>query len=72
VIGSSVVAARQLSHREVSAMCCCLLDGSHPWLCRVEGYHHADLTPVQVMGHRHAIVVDRNVPVVAKVKERVV
>jgi hypothetical protein len=53
---------------------CCLLDGliqldpddgCHPWLYRVEWYHHCDLTLVLAMGHRHATVVDKSVPVVA-------
>jgi hypothetical protein len=60
---------------------CCLLDGliqlnpddgCHPWLHRVVGYHHVDLTLVLVMGHRHATVVDRNVPVVAELAECIV
>jgi hypothetical protein len=60
---------------------CCLLDsleqldaddGHSPCIHWVEGYHHADLTPVLTMGHRHATTVDRNVPVVAEVEECVV
>jgi hypothetical protein len=47
-------------------------DGCHPRLRRVEGYHHADLTPVLAMGHRHAIAVDMNIPVVAELEECVV
>jgi hypothetical protein len=47
-------------------------DGSHPWLCRVEGYHHADLAHVQTICYRHATMVERNVPVVAEVEERIV
>jgi hypothetical protein len=47
-------------------------DGCHPWLHRVEGYHHVDLTLVLAMGHRHATTVDRSVPVVAKLAECVV
>jgi hypothetical protein len=60
---------------------CCLLDGliqlnaddgCHPRLHRVEGYHHADLALVLAMGHRHATVVDRSVPIVAELAECVV
>jgi hypothetical protein len=47
-------------------------DGCHPWLRRVEGYHHVDLALVLVMGHKHATAVDRSVPVVAELAERVV
>jgi hypothetical protein len=47
-------------------------DGCHPWLHRVEGYHHIDLALVLAMGHRHATAVDRNVPVVAELAECVV
>jgi hypothetical protein len=47
-------------------------DGCHPWLHRVEGYHHVDLALVLAMGHRHATAVDRNVPIVAELAECVV
>jgi hypothetical protein len=47
-------------------------DSCHPWLCQVEGYYHIDLTLIQAMGHRHAIAVDRNVPVVAQLAECIV
>jgi hypothetical protein len=47
-------------------------DGCHPRLHRVEGYCHADLTLVLTMDHRHATAVDKNVPVVAELEERVV
>jgi hypothetical protein len=47
-------------------------DSCHPWLCWVEGYRHADLTPILAMGHKHASAVDRNIPVVAKLAECVV
>jgi hypothetical protein len=47
-------------------------DGCHPWLRRVEGYHHVDLTLILAIGHRHATAVDRNVPVVAELAECVV
>jgi hypothetical protein len=47
-------------------------DGCHPWLHRVEGYHHVDLTLVLTMGHRHVAMVDRNIPVVAELAECVV
>jgi hypothetical protein len=47
-------------------------DGCHPWLRRVEGYHHVDLAFVLVMGHRHATTVDRSVPVVAELVECII
>jgi hypothetical protein len=59
----------------------CLLDGliqldpdddCHPWLHRVEGYHHVDLALVLAIGHRHTTTVDRNVPVVAELAECVI
>jgi hypothetical protein len=37
-------------------------DGCYPWLRRVEGYSHADLALVHTMDHRHASLVDRNIP----------
>jgi hypothetical protein len=39
---------------------------------RLRGYRHADLAPVLAMGHRQAVVVDRNVPIVAEPEECVV
>jgi hypothetical protein len=47
-------------------------DGCHPRLRRVEGYHHVDLALVLAMGHRHATVIDRSVPIVAELAECVV
>jgi hypothetical protein len=47
-------------------------DGSHPWLHWVEGYHHINLALVLTMGHRHATVVDRSIPVVAELAECVI
>jgi hypothetical protein len=47
-------------------------NGCHPWPRWVEGYHHVDLALVLAMGYRHAIAVDRNVPVVAELAECVV
>jgi hypothetical protein len=47
-------------------------NGSHPWMCRVEGYRHAGLAYVQAVNHRQAIVVDRNLPVLAKMEECIV
>jgi hypothetical protein len=44
-------------------------DGPRPWLCGVERYLHADLIPVQTMGHGQWAVVDRSIPVVAKTDE---
>jgi hypothetical protein len=38
----------------------------------VEGYHHADLTPIQAVGHGQPATVDRSVPIVAKTDECVV
>jgi hypothetical protein len=47
-------------------------DDCHPWLHQVEGYHQVDLALVLAMGHRHATVIDRSVPVVAELAEYVV
>jgi hypothetical protein len=47
-------------------------DSCHPRLHQVEGYHHVDLALVLAMGHRHAVVVDRSVPIVAELAECVV
>jgi hypothetical protein len=47
-------------------------DGCHPWLRRIEGYHHVDLALVLAMGHRHATAVDRSIPVVAELAECVI
>jgi hypothetical protein len=47
-------------------------DSCHPWLHRVEGYHHIDLALVLTMGHRHAAAVDRSVPFVAELAECVI
>jgi hypothetical protein len=47
-------------------------DSCHPWLYRVEGYHHIDLALVLAMGHRHATAVDRSIPVVAELAECIV
>jgi hypothetical protein len=47
-------------------------DNCHPWLHRVEGYHHVDLALVLAMGHRHAAAVDRSISVVAELAECVV
>jgi hypothetical protein len=41
-------------------------DSCHPWLRRVEGYHHVDLALILAMGHRHMTTVDRSIPVVAE------
>jgi hypothetical protein len=60
---------------------CCMLDSliqldadnsCSPWLYQAEGYHHANLTPVLTMGHRHVTTVNRNVPVVAEVDECII
>jgi hypothetical protein len=48
-------------------------DGScHPWLCWVERDGHADLALLHAMSHGHASTVDRNIPIVSDVEERVV
>jgi hypothetical protein len=47
-------------------------DSCHPQLRRVEGYQHVDLALVLAMGHRHAIVVDRSILVVAELAECVI
>jgi hypothetical protein len=47
-------------------------DSCHPRLRQVEGYHHVSLALVLAMGHRHAAVVDRSVPVVAELAECIV
>jgi hypothetical protein len=47
-------------------------DGPRPWLCRVKGYHHTELALVHAMGRGQSAIVDRSIPVVAKVDECVV
>jgi hypothetical protein len=47
-------------------------DKPRPRLHEVEGYHHADLAPVQAVGHGQSAMVDRSVPVIAKTDECVV
>jgi hypothetical protein len=42
------------------------------WLRGVKGYHHADLTPVQVVDHGQSATVDWSVPIVARMDECVV
>jgi hypothetical protein len=44
-------------------------DGPRPWLRGVEGYHHANLAPIQVLEPGESAMVDRSVPVVAKTDE---
>jgi hypothetical protein len=60
---------------------CCLLDGgvrlitdggSHPWLHRVEEYHHTSFAHVQAVNHRQATMVDRNFPILTKMEECVI
>jgi hypothetical protein len=46
--------------------------GSWPWFCGDERYHHVDFTDVQAMGHRQATMVDRDVSIVAEMKECVI
>jgi hypothetical protein len=47
-------------------------DGLRPWLCGVECYRHADLTPVQVVGLGQSATIDRSIPNIAKTDECVV
>jgi hypothetical protein len=47
-------------------------DGPRPRLCGVKGYRHANLTPIQAMGHGQSATVDQSVPVVAKTEEYVI
>jgi hypothetical protein len=47
-------------------------DRPRPWLRRVEGYHHANLAPVQVMDPGQSATVDRSVPAIAQVDECIV
>jgi hypothetical protein len=47
-------------------------DGTRPWLRGVEAYHHADLAPVQAVGHGQPATVDRSIPVVAKTSECII
>jgi hypothetical protein len=47
-------------------------DGPQPWLRKVKGYRHTNLTPVLVMDPRQSATVDRSVPVVAKMDECIV
>jgi hypothetical protein len=47
-------------------------DGPQSRLHWVEGYHHADLTPIQAVGHGQPAMVDRSVSIVAKMDECIV
>jgi hypothetical protein len=47
-------------------------DGPRPWLHRVNGYHHANPAPVQVVDPKESATVDRSVPVVAQMDECIV
>jgi hypothetical protein len=47
-------------------------DGLQSWLRGVEGYHHANLAPVQVVDPGQSTTVDRSIPVIAKMDECVV
>jgi hypothetical protein len=44
-------------------------DEPRPWLHGVEGYHHADLALVYAMGRGQSTMVDRSIPVIAKMDE---
>jgi hypothetical protein len=43
-----------------------------PWLHGVEGYRHADLALVHVVGRGQSAMVDRSIPVIAKMDECIV
>jgi hypothetical protein len=47
-------------------------DRPRPRLCGVEGYRHADLTPIQSVGHGQPATVDQSVPIVAKMDECII
>jgi hypothetical protein len=47
-------------------------DGCHPWIYRVERDGHTNLALLHAMSHAHASTVDRNIPIVSEVEERVV
>jgi hypothetical protein len=47
-------------------------DGLRPWILLVEGYRHVGLAYVQAIGHRQAIAVDRDFPVIAEIEECIV
>jgi hypothetical protein len=47
-------------------------DGPRPWVHRVEGYHHANLTLVLIVKPEQSAKVDQSVPVVAKMDECIV
>jgi hypothetical protein len=47
-------------------------DGPRPLLHGVEGYCHANLTPVQAVGHGQSTTVDRSIPVIAKTDKCVI
>jgi hypothetical protein len=47
-------------------------DGPRPLLHRIEGYHHANLAPIQVVDRGQSTTVDRSVSIVAKTDECIV
>jgi hypothetical protein len=47
-------------------------DGPRPRLCGVKGCRHANLTLVRAVGRRQSAMVDRSIPVVAKMDECIV
>jgi hypothetical protein len=47
-------------------------NGPRPWLHGVEGYHHTHLALVHAVGRGQSAMVDRSVPVIAKIDECVV
>jgi hypothetical protein len=46
--------------------------GPRPRLFGVKGYHHADLTLVHAVGRRQSAMVDRSIPIVAKMDECII
>jgi hypothetical protein len=47
-------------------------DGPRSWLCRVEGYRHANLAHVQVVDPGQSAMVDQSEPVIAKTDECII
>jgi hypothetical protein len=81
VIGSAVVAREavlpqggesDVRHQHNIGVRLTADDGPRPRLHGVEGYRLADLTLVHAMGLGQSAMVDRSVPVVAKIDECVV
>jgi hypothetical protein len=47
-------------------------DRPQPWLRVVEGYHHANLTPVRVVNPEQSAIVDQSILIVPKTNECIV